>query len=560
LHPPTRNPERHQAICKNLAALIDHQLRGEMSELDDAGTYFDMPKPHKVTGKTGVYYFLSTRNNNFSNRSQKFKIVVSKSVEQVQACGVTGCKIGVNTQNGMGSEPGNRAAAFESSDVQISVSEKTFDTPVSVQVKIIPDKSPLGGSSSDAIEITPGNLVAVPIPIPTELTFVGGGQTERRARAAHALKCRREAHLAPAPTCDRQRRAAHAAVCADEAGGRLVRASHALTEDATEEEIAAAAAAEAAEAEACQAAKCAEEAEAACAAQKEAEAAAAAATAAMRTGLWVKATREDTSTIHLRIMTPETGLLLGIRRKAVSILQRIPHVCIRIGRTNPATFVRLIGGTGEVADSFELADNNGNHAQDLIDGLLEIEIQVANIGAAGEERIRDRAARAAHLAAGTDHDPLDGELEDRTCSGEIFKATMQMDPDSGRAIDVVIPVAPAISYGALYRWPVNEVTKACFERGERCDEAKMKGRQSIDKTCSYGSCKFATKQLGGYYQVEAADNIGLIAGLTIGCVLIAGVFVASAYHFRSNPDQWLSFKQWPQQKYKTLKLSVSSEV
>ena len=47
-----------------------------MSELDDAGTYFDLG-PHKVT-KAGIYHYLSTRNNNFSNRSQKGKIIVGK--------------------------------------------------------------------------------------------------------------------------------------------------------------------------------------------------------------------------------------------------------------------------------------------------------------------------------------------------------------------------------------------------------------------------------------------------------------------------------------------------
>ena len=44
-----------------------------MSELDDAGTYFDLG-PRKVTRK-GVYHYMCTRNNNFSNRSQKGRII-----------------------------------------------------------------------------------------------------------------------------------------------------------------------------------------------------------------------------------------------------------------------------------------------------------------------------------------------------------------------------------------------------------------------------------------------------------------------------------------------------
>ena len=54
-----------------------------MSELDDAGTYFDLG-PRKATS-AGIFYYMSTRNNNFSNRSQKGKIViVANSVAQRQ--------------------------------------------------------------------------------------------------------------------------------------------------------------------------------------------------------------------------------------------------------------------------------------------------------------------------------------------------------------------------------------------------------------------------------------------------------------------------------------------
>ena len=45
-----------------------------MSELDDAGTYFDLG-PRKVT-QSGIYYYMCTRNNNFTNRSQKGKIII----------------------------------------------------------------------------------------------------------------------------------------------------------------------------------------------------------------------------------------------------------------------------------------------------------------------------------------------------------------------------------------------------------------------------------------------------------------------------------------------------
>jgi len=56
------------------------QLGGEQSELDDGGTYFDMG-PRVVT-QNGNYHYMSTRNNNFSNRSEKALIVVSNNVGQ----------------------------------------------------------------------------------------------------------------------------------------------------------------------------------------------------------------------------------------------------------------------------------------------------------------------------------------------------------------------------------------------------------------------------------------------------------------------------------------------
>lgn len=46
-----------------------------MDELDDAGTYFDLG-PKKITKGGVVYHYMSSRNNNFSNRDQKAEIIV----------------------------------------------------------------------------------------------------------------------------------------------------------------------------------------------------------------------------------------------------------------------------------------------------------------------------------------------------------------------------------------------------------------------------------------------------------------------------------------------------
>ena len=58
-----------------------------MSELDDAGTYMDLG-PRKMTS-AAVYRYLCTRNNNFTNRSQKGKVTVTVDA-------MTSARIGLN--------------------------------------------------------------------------------------------------------------------------------------------------------------------------------------------------------------------------------------------------------------------------------------------------------------------------------------------------------------------------------------------------------------------------------------------------------------------------------
>ena len=64
-----------------------------MSELDDAGTYFDLG-PRKVTQR-GTYHYMCTRNNNFTNRSQKGKVIVGDNKLATGRIGWTGGKVNV---------------------------------------------------------------------------------------------------------------------------------------------------------------------------------------------------------------------------------------------------------------------------------------------------------------------------------------------------------------------------------------------------------------------------------------------------------------------------------
>lgn len=77
----------------DLALLTSQQFRGEMSELDDAGTYFDLG-PRKVT-RGGTYHYMCTRNNNFSNRSQKGRIICSEAKIEFKSIGWNGGNVAV---------------------------------------------------------------------------------------------------------------------------------------------------------------------------------------------------------------------------------------------------------------------------------------------------------------------------------------------------------------------------------------------------------------------------------------------------------------------------------
>lgn len=64
-----------------------------MSELDDAGTYFDIGA--QMVTSVGTYYYMCTRNNNFSNRSQKGKIVVVEETVSTNRIGWNGGEVSV---------------------------------------------------------------------------------------------------------------------------------------------------------------------------------------------------------------------------------------------------------------------------------------------------------------------------------------------------------------------------------------------------------------------------------------------------------------------------------
>eukprot|EP00731_Ephydatia_muelleri_P011705 Em0006g599a len=76
-----------RADRQSLAVLDIVQRGNDMSELNDAGTYFDLGLK-KVT-QLGTYYYMCTRNNNFSNRDQKSKIIIQEGDKAAPKLGGT---------------------------------------------------------------------------------------------------------------------------------------------------------------------------------------------------------------------------------------------------------------------------------------------------------------------------------------------------------------------------------------------------------------------------------------------------------------------------------------
>jgi hypothetical protein len=99
------------------------QNGGEMSELDDGPTYFDLG-PKKATD-LGVYHYLCTRNNNFSNRDQKAKIVVSYEASESALIGALGGSVSTSSAK-------ITFAAGEIAITTITLSEAPKSTPSSL--------------------------------------------------------------------------------------------------------------------------------------------------------------------------------------------------------------------------------------------------------------------------------------------------------------------------------------------------------------------------------------------------------------------------------------------
>jgi len=134
---------------------VSGQSGGNMDELNDAGTYFDLG-PRQVT-TYGIYHYVCTRNNNFSNRDQKGKIVVSDQSIKTVVLSKNAGEISSGTGNALYAEAGAFSVATSVSLVSIAPDTKstTFKgTPASEYLEVLPVTLALNAGKDLVLTIT----------------------------------------------------------------------------------------------------------------------------------------------------------------------------------------------------------------------------------------------------------------------------------------------------------------------------------------------------------------------------------------------------------------------
>jgi len=437
----------------NLATLKNVQFRGEMSELDDAGTYYDI-KPQRIGGPTGSMYYMCTRNNNFSNRSQKGKIVVTDNVEESVPCSSTGCMVAASAAPLLADASLQSAAQQEATEgaavVVVPPKAMTANQRESVSVMMVPGTG-LSDASSDVVMIGPGDLQATPSFMQFQLIDTTGG---RRRQAGGA------------------------------------------------------------------------------------------------TGVWVDVAQQvpGSNRIWLRVQSPDSQIVASSRRTIWEWLSNRgrttwePWMCLTLGYSGNTWTVPL-GIPATAVLEYELTIPESERA--AVNAALWAGSLTVMAGFPTEQNVNDAS-----------------NASTRMCSSTPFSGVVPIDPESGGRISLTIPVAAAFSYGAIYRWPINNRTTACFMNQIGCDSVFTDdSRETIsDASCSGGTCTMERTQAGGYYQVSSSNTLALVIGITFGVLIFAAMLVGGALYFRRNPQKWEAAKAWAPNKYKSMERSLKTRV
>jgi hypothetical protein len=148
-------------------------------------------------------------------------------------------------------------------------------------------------------------------------------------------------------------------------------------------------------------------------------------------------------------------------------------------------------------------------------------------------------------------------------TAQTVSATAKIDrvEGSGQPIEIRLPVGAALLQGSCYKYPASAENRNCFENGVDCEYATTSpGRIEVPCETVDGIASMQLTDAGGYYQVASSSSVPIIAGVTIACIAVVGIFFYSAYYFRKNPDSWENLKSLGPNKYKEWKRSTQSMI
>ena len=156
------------------------QMGGSMAQMDDASTYFDLG-PRAVSG-SGTWYYMCTRNNDFSNRAQRAVITIDPAFQAIatQSFSVAGGRMSLG-----------QAAPL----VSVAMPPGAVNRLVNVQVESILSTSPSSldatGSApnSNFVVVSPGLSLAAPMAVsfPYSTTLVDKLYTQHVYAASATL-------------------------------------------------------------------------------------------------------------------------------------------------------------------------------------------------------------------------------------------------------------------------------------------------------------------------------------------------------------------------------------
>jgi len=131
------------------------QFGGENSELDDVGTYFNM-KPFQAT-TNGIYHYLCTRNNNFSNRDQRARLIIGDLSKVTGYLGTAGGTVdgdGATVRAGSGSLTSLSTVTLTSSGPSVHPESTFGDVPASDYIELLPIVLPIATGATIQLDIS----------------------------------------------------------------------------------------------------------------------------------------------------------------------------------------------------------------------------------------------------------------------------------------------------------------------------------------------------------------------------------------------------------------------